>query len=107
MLRFAFELHAALVREGQVGPVPGAALALTVAALAVVHHHRFARDFITDRAAGASTGISLAHVFSPTSVLLRAWDDPGSEKGQPLELAVTACRALVQLSRRDLFPSNG
>jgi hypothetical protein len=45
--------------------VPGAALPLAVATLAVVHHHRLARDFITDRAAGASAGISLAHVFSP------------------------------------------
>src|ERR1700732_2829993 len=80
MPRFATEFHALPVREGQVGSVPGAALPLTVATLAVVHDHRFAGDFITDRAAGASAGIGLAHVFSPASVLLRAWDDPGSEK---------------------------
>src|SRR6266849_2075916 len=66
MLRFALEFHALLAREGQIGSVPGAALALTVGTLAVVHHHRLARDFITDRAAGASTGISLTHVFSPS-----------------------------------------
>src|SRR5258708_1232570 len=66
MLRFTREFHAALVREGQVGPVPGAALPLTVATLAVALDQRFASDFIADRAAGASAGISLAHVFSPT-----------------------------------------
>src|ERR1700694_1941548 len=66
MLRFAFAFHAPLVCEGQIGSVPGAALALTVAALAVVHRDRFAGDFITDRAAGASAGISLAHVLSPS-----------------------------------------
>src|SRR3982074_3014149 len=65
MLRFALEFHAYGRREAQIGSVPGAPLALTVATLAVVHH-RFARDLITDRAAGASAGISLAHVFSPT-----------------------------------------
>src|SRR5260370_28573036 len=66
MLRFALEFHALLAREGQIGSVPGAALALTVATLAVIHHHRLARDFITDRAAGASAGVGLAHVFSPS-----------------------------------------
>src|ERR1700738_897577 len=65
MLRFAFEFHALLVREGQIGPVPGAALALTVTALAVVLRHRFGGDFITDRATGASAGVSFAHLFSP------------------------------------------
>src|SRR5712664_2603679 len=66
MLRLALEFHALLAREGQIGSVPGAALALTVATLAVVHHHRLARDFITDRAAGASAGVGLTHVFSPS-----------------------------------------
>src|SRR6185369_12461271 len=42
------ELHARARREGYVRSVPGAALALAVAALAIVHHHRFARDFVTD-----------------------------------------------------------
>src|ERR1700694_3753048 len=65
MPRFALEFHAGARREGQIGSVPGAALPLTVATLAVVHDNRFARDFITDRAAGASAGISLAHVFPP------------------------------------------
>src|SRR6267378_3226711 len=66
MLRLALEFHALLAREGQIGSVPGAALALTVATLAVVHHHRLTRDFITDRAAGASAGVGLTHVFSPS-----------------------------------------
>src|SRR5258708_32288183 len=66
MLRLALEFHALLAREGQIGSVPGAALALTVATLAVVHHHRLTRDFITDRAAGASAGVGLTPVFSPS-----------------------------------------
>src|SRR5882724_1242683 len=66
MLRLALEFHALLAREGQIGSVPGAALALTVATLAVVHHHRLSRDFITDRAAGASAGVGFTHVFSPS-----------------------------------------
>src|SRR5712671_4136300 len=66
MLRLALEFHALLAREGQIGSVPGAALALTVATLAVVHHHRLTRDFITNRAAGASAGVGFTHVFSPS-----------------------------------------
>src|SRR5947208_4775608 len=69
MVGFALEFHALPARESQIRPVPGAALALTVATLAVVHHQRFAADFITDRAAGASTGISLAHACSPYSAV--------------------------------------
>src|SRR5688572_17753441 len=67
MLRFALEFHSPSGRKGQVGPVRGAALLLTVAALAVVREYRFTRNFITDRTAGASSriSISLAHVFSP------------------------------------------
>src|SRR6266849_10030144 len=65
MRRFALEFHVDAAREGQIRSVPGAALTLTVATLAVVHHHRFGRNFITDRTAGASAGISLAHAFSP------------------------------------------
>src|SRR6266481_1327298 len=61
----ALALDAALVREGQIRSVPGAALPLTVAALAVVHRDRFGRDFITDGAAGAAAGVSFAHLFSP------------------------------------------
>src|SRR5947208_5798322 len=69
MVGFALEFHALPARESQIRPVPGAALALTVATLAIVHHQRFAADFITDRAAGASAGVSLAHAFSPYSAV--------------------------------------
>ena len=50
----------------------GAALALTVAALAVIRKNRLSRDFITDRAAGASAGISVAQVLSP-SIKQHGW----------------------------------
>src|SRR5882672_5142755 len=71
MFRFALEFHADARREGQIGSVPGAALPLTVATLAVVHHHRFGRDFKTDRAAGTSAGISLVHrLYSQLSSLI-------------------------------------
>src|SRR3977135_1213868 len=69
MLCFTFEFHA-YAWECQVGSVPGAALPLTVATLAVVRRNRFGGDIITDRTAGASAGISLAHDFSPTNKAL-------------------------------------
>src|SRR6478735_459081 len=65
MCRLALGLHGCL-RERQVGSVSGAALALTLAALAVVHPDRFGSNFISDRAAGASTRIGFAHVSSPS-----------------------------------------
>ena len=46
-------------------PVAGAALALTVTTLAVVRKNRFVSDFITDRAAGASTLVSVTHDSHP------------------------------------------
>src|SRR5258708_33485994 len=72
MRRLAFERHALPVRESQVGAVPGAALALAVAALAIALHHRFAGDFIADRAAGAAAGIGLAHCLPPACSSARA-----------------------------------
>jgi len=65
MRRFALELHRLPAREGQIGSVPGAARTLAVAALAVVYRNRRGRDFIADRAAGASAGVRLAHVSLP------------------------------------------
>src|SRR3979490_209633 len=76
MLCFTFEFHA-YARECQVGSVPGAALPLTVATLAVVRRNRFGGDIITDRPAGASAGISLAHDFSPTNSAV----GPGISRG--------------------------
>src|ERR1700704_3922491 len=71
---FATEFHPLPALEGQIRSVPGAALALTVATLAVVHRHRFTGDFVTDRAAGASAGIDLTHVCSPS--IKRCWANP-------------------------------
>src|SRR4051794_14223640 len=67
MRRHAREFHGLARWKGHVGSVPGAALALTVATLAVVRKHGLTRDFITDRAAGTSAGVSLAHACSPYS----------------------------------------
>src|SRR5262245_50248152 len=52
--------------------MPGATRPLAVAALAVVHEDRFGRDLVADRAAGAATGISVAH-FSLSPVKKRRW----------------------------------
>src|SRR5208282_4631011 len=57
--------------EGQIGSVPGTAR-LAVAALAVVHRNRLGRDFIADRAAGASASVRLAHVSLPSAALATA-----------------------------------
>src|SRR5262245_64844921 len=75
MRRFAFESQAC-ARERQVGSMTGAALALTVATLAVVHHERFGWNFIADRPAGASAGIRLAHVS------LLSWHTVGTAHSQ-------------------------
>src|SRR5437660_1144435 len=66
MRRLAHEFHVFALRKGQIGSVAGAALALTVAALAVIRGQRFTGNFITDHAAGASAGISFAHASSPS-----------------------------------------
>src|ERR1700676_2085931 len=62
LLRVTAEFHIVARREGQIGSVPGAALALAVAALAVIHENRFGRNGITDRAAAAAAGIGFTHV---------------------------------------------
>jgi len=49
---------------------PGTAFVLTVATPAVVHHHRFTSDFITNRAARASARIRRSSLFSFQVVLL-------------------------------------
>src|SRR6266568_699830 len=62
--RLSLERDGGAPRERQVGSMTGAAGSLAVAALAVVHHHRLVGGFVAKRAAGASTGKRLAHVFS-------------------------------------------
>src|SRR3979411_924548 len=69
MLCFTVEFHA-YAREWHVAGVHGAARRLTGATMAVVRGNRFGGNIITDRAAGASAGISLAHDFSPTNKAL-------------------------------------
>src|SRR5262245_59865958 len=63
--RLAGELHLFPARECQIGSMSSAALLLTSAALAVNHHERFVFNLISNRAASASTAVSLAHPFSP------------------------------------------
>jgi hypothetical protein len=41
--------------------------------LTMVHDHGFGRNFVADRPASASAGISLAHAFSPVSGLVIAF----------------------------------
>jgi hypothetical protein len=64
MACFALDFDA-VAQESQMGRVACAAFALALATLAVKHDNRFGRDFITDRAAGASAGIGFGHGIFP------------------------------------------
>ena len=63
LLSFALERQVQLAWEGQIRSVSGAALALTVATLAVVLEQRLTGDLITDGAAGAAAGIKARSIL--------------------------------------------
>ncbi len=57
----ARDCHVGAPRERQIGPMPGPAAFLAIAALAVIFEDRFACGFIADGTTGAAAGIGFGH----------------------------------------------